>query len=421
MKTTLHIKLIFILLIFINRLYSQGNTFVNFFPLGSGIAEGGSTAQTFTIQSYNTFLGYLASQNDNCVTMTGTTSISGGVFARDTYPTSGKTLGYLNNLSDYTYYIGVNWGASGTRSITTVLDFYRGSTTPSTRVNLPIQFNLYDINAAQCNAAPTNLFIDLVSISAYSVNSSGTISSTLQNPTITNLVNWDSYTSNPITIKGDDLPGANSRSTTLTFSSTNKVHRMVFTYSCAIGNPANNTGDPSACTFTSGAITSATDPKSQHYMIGGMTIAAITCSTLPVELVSFDGYKYKDYNYITWVTTSEINNDYFKLERSIDGYNWEIITTKKGLSNSNIGILYEYKDYLYNINSFNYYRLTQVDYNGTSETFNIIYVDNKLENSNKKITKIVNLMGQEVDPELFDGILIYMYSDGSNNKIIKIK
>ena len=30
-------------------------------------------------------------------------------------------------------------------------------------------------------------------------------------------------------------------------------------------------------------------------------------------------------------------------------------------------------------------------------------------------------MGQEVDPELFNGILIYMYSDGSNNKIIKIK
>jgi len=257
------------------------------------------------------------------------------VFAKDTYPSAGKKLGHFTNLSDFTYYIGVNWGVSATRSITTVLDFYKGSATPSTRVNLPIQFNLYYINSAQRNASPANLFIDLISICAYSVNLSGTISGTLQNPTITNLVNWDSYTSNPITIKGDDLPGANSRSATLAFSSTNQVHRMVFTYSCAICNPANNSGDPSACTFTSGAITSVTDPKAQYYMIGGMTILGITCVTLPITLLDFNVKCQSDKPELTWSTASEENNNYFTILRSSDGVNFNSIATVNSQGNGN--------------------------------------------------------------------------------------
>jgi len=149
----------------------------------------------------------------------------------------------------------------------------------------------------------------------------------------------------------------------------------------------------------------------------------IDCSSvLPIELVSFEGYNYEVYNLITWVTVSESNNDYFKLERSTDGYSWETVSIKDGAGNSNVGILYEYKDYSYIKNSYNYYRLTQVDYNGYSETFNIIVVDNLINSVSKKLVKVTNLMGQEVDPDTnVNCVLVYYYSDGTHQKICKVK
>ena len=43
-----------------------------------------------------------------------------------------------------------------------------------------------------------------------------------------------------------------------------------------------------------------------------------SCIALPVELLSFSGKNYNKYNKLQWVTTAEINNKYFILERSSD-------------------------------------------------------------------------------------------------------
>lgn len=66
------------------------------------------------------------------------------------------------------------------------------------------------------------------------------------------------------------------------------------------------------------------------------------------------------------------------------------------------------------------HRLTQVDYNGNSKSFNIISVNNVKNNTDKKITRITNLMGQDTDPDA-DGVLIYYYSDGTHQKVCKIR
>ncbi len=152
-------------------------------------------------------------------------------------------------------------------------------------------------------------------------------------------------------------------------------------------------------------------------MSGGATL---NCSTLPIELISFDGYKYDDYNLLTWVSATELNNDYYRLEKSTDAINWETAYIADGSGTSYTPIHYQYKDYNYKTSEIIYYRLVQVDLNGNSEIFNIVSIDRTHNKSERKLVKVTNILGQEVDPET-DGVLIYQYSDGSYDKNYKIK
>jgi len=77
--------------------------------------------------------------------------------------------------------------------------------------------------------------------------------------------------------------------------------------------------------------------------------------------------------YLEWVTASEINNDYFTLERSRDAINWTIVGTVDGAGNSNQNIIYSYVDNK-PYNGVSYYRLKQTDFNGQFEYSNIISV-----------------------------------------------
>mgnify|MGYP005841544381 CR=1 FL=1 len=152
-----------------------------------------------------------------------------------------------------------------------------------------------------------------------------------------------------------------------------------------------------------------------------ITNFSIICNVvLPIELLSFDVYNYNTYNYITWLCATELNNDYFILERSSDGVNWVQVAIIDGSGTTNVGTFYSYKDYSFEKDSYNYYRLTQVDFNGQSKTFDIIVVNN-INHSEKKIIRVVNMMGEEVDPDTTNEILVYYYSDGTYQKVCKIK
>lgn len=136
---------------------------------------------------------------------------------------------------------------------------------------------------------------------------------------------------------------------------------------------------------------------------------------LPIELIDFYGVNRDEVNHLSWVTASESNNDYFMIENSIDGYSWYTIGTHKGAGNSNTGIVYDFDHADYK-DSLNYYRLTQVDFDGRRETFKTITVDNRVKP--KKVVRTVDLMGRNVD-EYYDGIIIIIYDDGSAEKILR--
>lgn len=92
---------------------------------------------------------------------------------------------------------------------------------------------------------------------------------------------------------------------------------------------------------------------------------------LPIELTTFKAYKANNKVSIYWQTASEENNDFFSIERSVDGVNYYSIATVAGAGNSSSTIDYTYTDNS-PLNGVAYYRLTQTDFNGKSETFDAV-------------------------------------------------
>ena len=94
-------------------------------------------------------------------------------------------------------------------------------------------------------------------------------------------------------------------------------------------------------------------------------VIALSSGALPISLSSFNVANNLSENsiLIDWITESEINNDYFEVQRSIDAENWNTIEKVEAAGNSNSVIDYKTIDPtpLYGLS---YYRLKQVDFNG---------------------------------------------------------
>lgn len=84
-----------------------------------------------------------------------------------------------------------------------------------------------------------------------------------------------------------------------------------------------------------------------------------------VSKVRYDGIM------LRWFTLSERNNAHFLLERSDDGAGFVTIAKVSGKGNSDQENLYEFLD-INPFNGINYYRLKQVDYNGSEHIFSIV-------------------------------------------------
>jgi hypothetical protein len=86
---------------------------------------------------------------------------------------------------------------------------------------------------------------------------------------------------------------------------------------------------------------------------------------LPVQLIHFDANKEDNKVDVSWSTASEINNDYFEVQHSIDGITWKTLSHIEGAGNSNNILYYNTVDYDVKNYDVKYYRLKQVDFDGT--------------------------------------------------------
>jgi hypothetical protein len=91
-------------------------------------------------------------------------------------------------------------------------------------------------------------------------------------------------------------------------------------------------------------------------------------NTFPVELLSFDARLINKKVDVSWSTASEINCDYFVVQRSGDGKIYEDIAQLKGAGNSTQANYYSTADYSPLV-GINYYRLCQVDFDGTRTNY----------------------------------------------------
>jgi len=168
---------------------------------------------------------------------------------------------------------------------------------------------------------------------------------------------------------------------------------------------------PNLSTPTQGIITcTVTDSCSRVMSV--TQVFTLTPSPLPVTLTEFTA-KPEGINKVVanWKTESEINNKYFEVARSKNGYNYSLIGSvpSKG-SGSNIRE-YELTDFN-PYNGVSYYRLSQTDYNGKIEHFNPVIVNRGINKTDLEM---------ELFPNPFtDHIKINYESDHQGNVTVSL-
>lgn len=98
-------------------------------------------------------------------------------------------------------------------------------------------------------------------------------------------------------------------------------------------------------------------------------------SPLPIELLDFNARLNGPVVDLSWATATEINNEKFIVERAGADLVWEEILAVPGAGNSTTTLFYNEKD-RNPLKGVSYYRLKQVDYDGTSTTSDIVSVFN---------------------------------------------
>lgn len=122
---------------------------------------------------------------------------------------------------------------------------------------------------------------------------------------------------------------------------------------------------------------------------GGGVISASSCScsgcsgqcgVVPVTLIKFEVFSLKDKVSLSWSTASELNFDYFSVERSEDGLTFSEVAQVKGHGTTNERNDYTFDD-RFPFTGKSYYRLKSVDFDKYMETFNIIATNYTAEKS----------------------------------------
>ena len=300
-----------------------------------------------------------------------------------------------------TYWNGgspTSWHAAVTVTGLTVGNTYFVRVDGSTTGNFRIATNTAPENDA-CETAT-----DMVLNTVYSVdNTSATIWSNLNQPDAAFEIT-PGLTSQENLIFFKFRPGAtdtyyvNQSAASCDGTSNTGTQFLVFEASIDCDNiPTLITGyDVSKQLYSSGTTTSAraiplslTAFETYYFAIDGgrgdecaFTLRITKTWPYPIELETFQSVCNNSYEVeLKWETATEMNNDYFTIEKSRDGINYFSIGKLPGAGNSSVSQHYSYVD-RDPIAGVSYYRIKQTDFNGETQTFSPIAVDCGDENDN---------------------------------------
>lgn len=170
-------------------------------------------------------------------------------------------------------------------------------------------------------------------------------------------------------------------------TTTSNLDDSVYLYVTNSGVPSNMPSTPTAFCINATSNMSAPNIGAIALRQGSSTLAptfrigSIRVATswndgpLPVEFNSFSGMAADNANILSWSTSSEINNRGFEIERSENAQDFETIGFVKGAGNSQKLVQYNFVDKTIN-NKTNFYRLKQIDFDGSIEYSEIISIYN---------------------------------------------
>ena len=118
-------------------------------------------------------------------------------------------------------------------------------------------------------------------------------------------------------------------------------------------------------------------------------------SPLPVKLDYFSGEVVDDAIQLEWVTKSEINNDFFQIQKADSTFQFVDFQRVQGAGNSTYPILYRYLDFN-PTRGISYYKLLQQDYDGTITEYHPIAIIYKSNIITVQPTIIYNILGQKL-------------------------
>lgn len=165
-----------------------------------------------------------------------------------------------------------------------------------------------------------------------------------------------------LVVTGDAMLGG-----TIKVVETGSVPNGSYTILICQGGPACRTGSFSTIDLPTDYVLSMTG-----------TEVIVTKSALPVELVEFEAEKEDRDILLSWETASEQNNDYFTIERSFNGKDFDPIEEILGQGTTTVSHHYSFLDVgIYEIakSTIIYYRLRQTDFDGANKLSKVVAVE----------------------------------------------
>ncbi len=364
-----------------------------------------STIQNLTI---NNSAGVALTSN---VSVSGTLFLTSGNVTTSTNTlilgTSTATLGSLSRTSGHIVGAFKRWIAAAATSnilfpVGTTTDYksinYSFTTAPSSGGSITVTFDNSFLGAKQLNLIDGTDTIQNAGMGLWNTSSANGLSGGVFN----------------IDLTATNLPGVSNYTALRLISRTNSS-----SYWSTQGSHSAATGSNSTPIVHRTGLTSLVQ----------FGVGSPAANTLPIQLVSFKAIVDGDKVGLSWTTSSEINNEYFTVERSSDGIHFEELLRKSGAGNSTITI--NYYDFDNNpLPGYNYYRLGQTDFDGkgTFSTIRVVnYTQHKVEaqslcivnvgpnpfNDNLKINVKSNLE-EKAEVRIFDINSRLIYSEKIN-------
>jgi hypothetical protein len=153
---------------------------------------------------------------------------------------------------------------------------------------------------------------------------------------------------------------------------------LTFTYDLPLGVQITITSNNTTPVWTSGPRTgsgSYTLDDVDNSYVAGRIYVVYTAVIIPVELVSFNASVIGSSVKLDWATATETNNSGFEVQRKSENSAWEKIGFVEGAGTTTERKQYTYTDKLSASSGKYFYRLRQIDFDGTSNFSAVVSAD----------------------------------------------